>query len=77
MNALKLSCRMDKCAVDLTLEMEIKKCTTQLDKNNPDRYNQCPYLIVENYDEYQKGDVWQKFGSMVEKSKPKNKDKLV
>jgi hypothetical protein len=77
MNALKLSCRMDKCAVDSTLEMEIKKCTTQLDKNNPDLYNQCPYLIVENCDDYKKGDVWQKFGSMVEKSKPKNKDKLV
>jgi hypothetical protein len=77
MNALKLSCRMDKCAVDLTLEMEIKKCTTQLDKNNPNTYNQCPYLIVESADDYQKGDVWQKFGSMVERSKPKNKDKLI
>jgi hypothetical protein len=77
MNALKLSCRMDKCAVDFTLEMEIKKCTTQLDKNNPNMYNQCPYLIVEVSDEFKKGDVWNKFGTMIEKSKPKNKDKLV
>ena len=77
MNSLKLSCRVEKCAVDYTLEMEIKKCTTQLDKNNPHMYNQCPYLIVEKFDTYQKGDVWSKFGSMIEKSKPKNKDKLI
>jgi hypothetical protein len=77
MNALKLSCRAEKCIVDDTLEMEIKKCTTQLDKEHPDRYNQCPNLIVEIFDEYHKGDVWSKFGQMIEKSKPKGKEKLL
>jgi hypothetical protein len=76
MNSLKLSCRLDKCIVDTTLEMEIKKCTTQLKKETPDRYDQCPYLIVETWDEFQKGDVWRKFGDMIDKSKPKNQDNL-
>jgi hypothetical protein len=76
MNSLKLSCRVDRCVVDDSLEMEIKKCTTQLDKKNPNTYNQCPYLIVEKDAEFKKGEVWNKFGAMIEKSKPKNKDKL-
>jgi hypothetical protein len=76
MNSLKLSCRVEKCVVDDTLDMEIKKCTTQLDKKAPNMYNQCPYLIVENFEEFKRGDVWNKFGAMIEKSKPKNKDKL-
>jgi hypothetical protein len=77
MNPLKLSCRLDKCVVDEKLEMEIKKCTTQLDKKNPNVYNQCPYLIVEVFEDFKKGDVWDKFGAMIEKSKPKHKDKLI
>jgi hypothetical protein len=76
MNSLKLSCRVEKCVVDETLEMEIKKCTTQLDKKTPNMYNQCPYLIVENFEEFKRGDVWNKFGAMIEKSKPKDRDKL-
>ena len=76
MNSLKLSCRVDKCIIDYSLEMEIKKCTTQLDKSNPNTFNQCPNLIVEDFEEYRKGEGWNKFGAMIEKSKPKDRDKL-
>ncbi len=77
MNFLELRCRLEKCVIDNTKEMEIKKCTTQNDKANPDKFQPCPNLSITSGYGYKRGDVWQKFGDMIEKSKPKGKDKLI
>jgi hypothetical protein len=76
MNHLNLECRLDRCLIDNTSEMEIKKCITQNDKTHPDRYNPCPYLRITPAEGYRKGDVWQKFGEIIDKSKDKSKGKL-
>ena len=76
MNYIDLRCRREKCVIDSTTEMEIRKCITQNDKEHPDTYNLCPYLRVSLMDEYSKGDVWKKFGNMIDKSKPQDKKKL-
>ena len=73
MNWLELRCRAEQCIIDDTTEMEIKKCLTQNDKSNPDRFNPCPNLSIKATDTYQKGDVWNKFGEMIDKSKGKDK----
>jgi len=77
MSYLELKCRLDRCCVDHTTTMEIKKCITQNDKEHPDQFNPCPYLTIKSNEEYGKGEVWKKFGDMIDKSKPKGKDKLV
>jgi hypothetical protein len=50
--------------------MEIKKCVTQNSVEHPEAFNPCPYLRVSVLDEYAKGEVWKKFGDMIDKSKP-------
>ena len=76
MNWLELRCRVDVCIIDDSTEMEIRKCITQNDKEHPDRYNLCPNLRIKATDSYQKGDVWDKFGDMIDKSKGKGKGLL-
>jgi hypothetical protein len=73
MNWLELRCRVDKCIFDDTQEMEIKKCITQNDKEQPGKFNPCPNLSIKATDTYEKGDVWNKFGEMIDKSKSKDK----
>jgi len=75
MSSLFISCRLEKCYIDNTSDMDIRKCMTQNDPNNPDRFNPCQHLHVQSAEDYRKGDVWRKFGDMVDKSKTK-KDKL-
>jgi hypothetical protein len=52
-------------------EMEIKKCITQNDGNNPDGFQPCPYLNIKAADEFARGAVWKKFGDIIDKSKEK------
>ena len=73
MNWLELRCRIDTCIIDDSHEMDIKKCITQNDKDHPDQYNLCPNLRIKTTDSYHKGDVWDKFGDMIDKSKGKDK----
>jgi hypothetical protein len=77
MNHVDLQCRLEKCAVDNSTEMELKKCITQNDKAHPDRYNPCPYLRIVARDEYSKGEVWKKFGDIIDKSRTKGKGKML
>ncbi|MGQ9616963.1 MAG: hypothetical protein ACUVWJ_11265 [Spirochaetota bacterium] len=76
MTNLVLSCRVDKCIIDSTMDMEFKKCVTQNDKEHADRLNLCPYLSIQSESYFKKGDVWKKFGEIIDKSKQKGKDKL-
>jgi hypothetical protein len=73
---LELRCQLQKCWIDHTTTMELRKCTTQNDEKNPDRFNPCQYLSIKGHEEYEKGEVWKKFGEMIDKSKPPHKDTL-
>ena len=73
MKWLELQCRVDQCIIDNSQEMEIRKCITQNSKEHPDKFNLCPNLSIKATDTYAKGDVWNKFGAMVDKSKSKDK----
>jgi len=75
MNFLELRCRLEKCIIDNTQEMEFKKCCTQNDNANPDKFQPCTYLAISTTDKYLKGDVWKKFGDIVDKSKKNHKKK--
>lgn len=72
MNYLELKCRADRCWIDHTTEMDLKKCATQ-NSEHPDRFDPCRYLTISSSDEYRKGEVWKKFGDLIDKSKPKGK----
>lgn len=72
---LELKCRLPKCWIDHTTDMELRKCVTQNDKQESDRYDPCPYLNTKGEDEYGKGEVWKKFGEMIDKSRPKDRKK--
>lgn len=74
---LSLTCRLDKCCIDGMMEMEIKKCITQNSKEHPDTFNPCPYLGIHSETQFKKGDVWKKFGEIIDKSKPKGREKLL
>jgi hypothetical protein len=76
MNYLELKCRKDRCWIDQTTEMDLKKCITQNSSEHPDRFDPCAYMTVSSSDEYRKGEVWKKFGDLIDKSKPKGKEKL-
>ncbi len=76
MNSIELRCRMDRCITDDTLQMELKKCITQNDKSHPDMFHPCPHLSFSQVDIYKKGDVWKRFGDMIDKSKSKEKRRL-
>ncbi len=76
MNHLELQCKLEKCAIDYLNEMELKKCTTQNDKEHPNRFQPCPYLIISSADSFQKGEVWKKFGDIIDKAKGNDKKKL-
>lgn len=69
MTNLELLCRLDTCIIDKTSQMELKKCVTQ---NESDKYQPCPYLHITAQKEYKKGEVWKKFGDIIDKSKKKN-----
>lgn len=69
MNSLNLRCGAGKCVIDNTTEMEIKKCITQNLKDQPDKFQPCSYLIIRATDEYAKGEVWKKFGDIIDKTK--------
>jgi hypothetical protein len=69
MTNLELRCRLDTCIIDHTTHMELKKCVTQ---NQSDAYQPCPYLHIATQQEHKKGEVWKKFGDMIDKSKKKN-----
>ena len=73
---LELRCRLDKCIIDNLAEMELKKCITQNNKNHPDKFQPCPYLNISKSDEFKKGEVWKKFGDIIDKSKSNGKRKL-
>jgi len=76
MTNIVLSCRVDKCFIDNTTDMDFKKCITQNDKAHPDTINLCPYLSIQQEYHFKKGDVWKKFGEIIDKSKQKGKEKL-
>jgi len=75
MSCLELKCRIDRCWIDQTTQMDLKKCTTQNNKEHPDLFDPCEYLSVKSSDDYHKGEVWKKFGEMIDKSKPKGRAK--
>ena len=55
--------------------MELEKCITQNDKEHPDRFQPCPYLIISSADGFHKGEVWKKFGDIIDKAKGNEKKK--
>ena len=73
MNNLELQCKLEKCTIDYLTEMELKKCLTQNDNEHPDRYQPCPYLAISSADRFHKGEVWKKFGNILDKTKGNEK----
>jgi hypothetical protein len=76
MKNLELQCKLEKCAIDYLTQMELKKCLTQNDNEHPDRFQPCPYLIISSADSFHKGEVWKKFGDIIDKAKVNEKKRL-
>jgi hypothetical protein len=74
---LELRCRLPKCWIDQSADMDLRKCVTQDNTGKSEKFEPCAYLSVKGDEDYTKGEVWKKFGEMIDKSKPNDKKKLL
>lgn len=60
MEWLELRCRKENCEVDNTTLMDLNKCCSQ-----GGTFKICYQLSIKKREDIQKGEVWQKLGSMI------------